>query len=49
MRAKIHSEISTVGVTLLEKTNSGASPDVIYSQLVEYEVKKKKKIYSVMG
>jgi 1-acyl-sn-glycerol-3-phosphate acyltransferase len=44
MRAKIHSEISTVGVTLLERKRIREQVrDVIYSQLVEYEVKKKKK------
>jgi hypothetical protein len=43
MRAKIHSEISTVGV-VIRKTNSEQVRDVIYSQLFWYEEREKKNL-----
>jgi hypothetical protein len=43
MRAKVHSEINTVGVIIREKRIQEQVRDVIYSQLFEYEVKRKKK------
>ncbi|MBX9888528.1 MAG: 1-acyl-sn-glycerol-3-phosphate acyltransferase [Flavobacteriaceae bacterium] len=44
MRAKIHSEISTTGITLLDRKNIREQVrDVIYSQLIKFEGKKNKK------
>jgi hypothetical protein len=41
MRAKIHSEISTVGKTVLDENKFGEVREVIHTQLLQYENKVK--------